>query len=280
MRKKILIFGACCLLAVGSLSGCGDKADDTKNAKTESTEKTDKKQTDKKADAKKEELKTIGTKAEGESVISVTLKNSTGKDITGIALKAGNLPEYGAGLMTDGDVFKNGESRILYYDTAADTAAGGDAASYEVQVYFADQSHLALHTVNFGSFKESELCLEEEVVFLKYEDTTTKKVVSTKDAEISVKEAQAAAQAQAEAEAQAAAEAQAQAAAEAAAQAQAEAEAQAAAEAAAAAQAQAEAEAWAQQQQWTDPAPAPAPEPAPAPQPGGGGGCLNDGLVQ
>lgn len=101
MRKKILIFGACCLLAVGSLSGCGDKADDTKNAKTESTEKTDKKQTDKKADAKKEELKTIGTKAEGESVISVTLKNSTGKDITGIALKAGNLPEYGAGLMTD-----------------------------------------------------------------------------------------------------------------------------------------------------------------------------------
>ena len=175
MRKKILIFGACCLLAVGSLSGCGDKADDTKNAKTESTEKTDKKQTDKKADAKKEELKTIGTKAEGESVISVTLKNSTGKDITGIALKAGNLPEYGAGLMTEGDVFKNGESRILYYDTAADTAAGGDAASYEVQVYFADQSHLALHTVNFGSFKESELCLEEEVVFLKYEDTTTKK---------------------------------------------------------------------------------------------------------
>ena len=275
MRKKILIFGACCLLAVGSLSGCGDKADDTKNAKTESTEKTDKKQTDKKADAKKEELKTIGTKAEGESVISVTLKNSTGN-----ALKAGNLPEYGAGLMTEGDVFKNGESRILYYDTAADTAAGGDAASYEVQVYFADQSHLALHTVNFGSFKESELCLEEEVVFLKYEDTTTKKVVSTKDAEISVKEAQAAAQAQAEAEAQAAAEAQAQAAAEAAAQAQAEAEAQAAAEAAAAAQAQAEAEAWAQQQQWTDPAPAPAPEPAPAPQPGGGGGCLNDGLVQ
>ena len=280
MRKKILIFGACCLLAVGSLSGCGDKADDTKNAKTESTEKTDKKQTDKKTDAKKEELKTIGTKAEGESVISVTLKNSTGKDITGIALKAGNLPEYGAGLMTEGDVFKNGESRILYYDTAADTAAGGDAASYEVQVYFADQSHLALHTVNFGSFKESELCLEEEVVFLKYEDTTTKKVVSTKDAEISVKEAQAAAQAQAEAEAQAAAEAQAQAAAEAAAQAQAETEAQAAAEAAAAAQAQAEAEAWAQQQQWTDPAPAPAPEPAPAPQPGGGGGCLNDGLVQ
>ena len=79
MRKKILIFGACCLLAVGSLSGCGDKADDTKNAKTESTEKTDKKQTDKKADAKKEELKTIGTKAEGESVISVTLKNSTRK---------------------------------------------------------------------------------------------------------------------------------------------------------------------------------------------------------
>lgn len=278
MRKKILIFGVCCLLAVGSLSGCGDKADDTKNKKTESTEKTEKKQTDKKADAKKEELKTIGTKAEGESVISVTLKNSTGKDITGIALKAGNLPEYGAGLMTEGDVFKNGESRILYYDTAADTAAGGDAASYEVQVYFADQSHLALHTVNFGSFKESELCLEEEVVFLKYEDTTTKKVVSTKDAEISVKEAQAAAQAQAEAEAQAAAEAQAQAAAEAAAQAQAQAEAQAAAEAAAAAQAQAEAEAWAQQQQWTDPAPAPAPEPAP--QPGGGGGCLNDGLVQ
>ena len=272
MRKKILIFGACCLLAVGSLSGCGDKADDTKNAKTESTEKTDKKQTDKKADAKKEALKTIGTKAEGESVISVTLKTSTGKDSTGIALKAGNLPEYGAGLMTEGDVFKNGESRILYYDTAADTAAGGDAASYEVQVYFADQSHLALHTVNFGSFKESELCLEEEVVFLKYEDTTTKKVVSTKDAEISVKEAQAAAQAQAEAEAQAAAEAQAQAAAEAAAQAQAEAQ--------AAAEAQAEAEAWAQQQQWTDPAPAPAPEPAPAPQPGGGGGCLNDGLVQ
>ena len=274
MRKKILIFGACCLLAVGSLSGCGDKAEDTKSTKTESTEKTDKKQADKKADAKKEELKTIGTKAEGESVISVTLKNSTGKDITGIAMKAGNLPEYGAGLMADGDVFKNGESRILYYDTAADTAAGGDTASYEVQVYFADQSHLALHTVNFGSFKESELCLEEEVVFLKYEDTTTKKVVSTKDAEISVKEAQAAAQVQAEAEAQAAA----QAAAEAAAAAQAQAEAQAAAEAAAAAQAQAEAEAWAQQQQqeqWTEPAP----EPAPAPQPGGGG-CLNDGLVQ
>lgn len=260
-RKKILILGACCLLAAGAFTGCGNKkADDTKAVKTESTEKKETKK-----EEKKEELKTIGTKAEGESVISVTLKNNTGKDINGIGMKAANLSEYSAGLMAEGDVFKNGESRILYYDTAADTAAGGDAASYEVQVYFTDQSHLALHAVNFGSFKEGELCLEEEIVFLKYEDTTTKKVVSTKDAEISVKEAQAAAQAQAEAEAQAAAEAAAQAAAEAAAVAQAQAEAEAAAQA----------EAWAaQQQQWAEPAP------EPAPQPQGGGGCLNDGLVQ
>ena len=55
-RKKILILGACCLLAAGAFTGCGNKkADDTKAVKTESTEKKETKK-----EEKKEELKTIG----------------------------------------------------------------------------------------------------------------------------------------------------------------------------------------------------------------------------
>ena len=84
MKKRVLAAMLAGVMVLG-LAGCGGSSDDKKeDAKTEDTAETD--STDA---AKEEELKTIGEKPEEdkEGVLSVKLKNLTGKVITGVTVK-------------------------------------------------------------------------------------------------------------------------------------------------------------------------------------------------
>ena len=63
-----------------------------------------------------EPLKTIGEEKAGEYVYSAILKNETGKNITGFAVKDDSLEEYPESLLKAGDVYAAEEERILYYD--------------------------------------------------------------------------------------------------------------------------------------------------------------------
>ena len=166
------------------------------------------------------------------------------------------------------DVFADQEKRNLYYDSTSAKEMGEDQAveteedakvlqpQIDIQLTFDDQSVLVLSAFPFGDVEEAQIYLEDEVAFIQYESLASNEMISTKEAELTIK-----AEAAAQAEAEAAAAAQAQAEAEAAAAAQAQAE----AEAAAAAQAQAEA---ARQQA--------AQQQAPSNQ---SDGCVNGGLV-
>ena len=80
----------------------------------------------------------------------------------------------------------------------------------DIQLTFEDQTSLILTAFPFGDVEEAQICLEDEVAFVQYESLSSEELVSTKEAELRIKE-EAAAQAQAEAEAAAAAQAQAEA---------------------------------------------------------------------
>ncbi|MGL6200274.1 MAG: hypothetical protein ACRC3H_15195 [Lachnospiraceae bacterium] len=233
MKKKIMI--ALCLtasLAVLTMTGC---------KKEEETEVPDQETVEEEQVEEEEVLKTIGV--EEEDAFKVKLTNSTGKDIKGLSIKMIDEEEFPESLIeAEGDVYAIDESVYLYYkpteEEQTEEAAEGDederllTPGYDIQLTFADDTVVVLHSFPFDDIEEGALYLEEEVAFLKYDSVSSGDSVETKEAELAIKEQEKAAAeaAQKAAEEQAAAEAAAaeQAAAEAAAAEKAAAEAAAA----------------------------------------------------
>ena len=100
--KKLLMAGMLSLSLIcsgGVLVGCSN------TSKTTTTETAN----------KKTETKTIGEKAEDSK--SLKLINKTGKGITVFETKSSSDEAFSKNLLTDGDVIKKNENRILYYLT-------------------------------------------------------------------------------------------------------------------------------------------------------------------
>lgn len=206
MKKAVI----CLMLALclcGTAAGCGKKED-------EKVTTVEKKETPKE---EKKEYQVIGNKTE--EAYDILLKNSTGQDITGIAVKTSDKTEYPANMMKTDEVLKKGDTAELFYtpETAAASAevSGTDKAVnivYSVQITLADGKVFELSSLGFDDIKdEAELCLEDEVVFVKYVSKASGDSVSTKEQELGVKaqrEAQEAAAVQAAQEAAAAQAAQ------------------------------------------------------------------------
>ena len=89
-------------------------AADTENKEADDTEAAD-------DEAKDEDLKTIGEKPEEdtEGVLSVKLKNLTGKVITGVAVKNEKDEEYPDNFLKEEDKFEADEERVLWFDPNA-----------------------------------------------------------------------------------------------------------------------------------------------------------------
>ena len=197
MKRKIVT--AFMMAALGSslvFSQAAMAADTT--AKTETSEDADKdstaedkdaaddtKDADKADENKDEDLKTIGEKPEEdtEGAFSVKLKNTTGKVITGVAVKNEKDEEYPDNFLKEEDKFEADEERVLWFDpnakdkenegskdTADDTAKtdeksdgeGKDDAEkeipkYNIQLTFEDGTTAEIHTFPFGDTEEAEL---------------------------------------------------------------------------------------------------------------------------
>ena len=145
------------------------------------------------------ELKTIGEKAEGETVFAVKLTNSTGKAITGIAVKGSAEETYPENMLGEGDVFAQDEERILYYDSAAVVEANeaeNDVEEnrplikpiYNIQVTFADETVQELHSFPFGDAEEAVLCQGEEVLYITYTSLAEGTEFNTEEAELMEKQ--------------------------------------------------------------------------------------------
>ena len=218
MKRKVLIALCFCMIGVaGMTSGCGDKKEETPVV-----------------EEKEPELKTIGQ--EDKEAFKVEIKNATGKNIKGIAIKQTDDESYPENMLVDGDVFTDQESRNLYYkvpeqstevseESAGDTAVESEGTQekelehgYDIQLTFEDDSTAELHAFPFEDIEKGEICYEDDVAYLTYTSVASKEELNTKEAELAVKAAeQKAAEeaaAQAAAEQKAAEEAAAQAAAE------------------------------------------------------------------
>ena len=206
-----------------------------------------------KQEEKEPELKAIGTRSEGTDGYTVKLKNVTGQDVTGVAIKDIDAKEFPENMLADGDVFAADEERNLFWTAeAVSQASDGEADSdekvlipgWDVSITLADGNSFVLHAFPFEEMKEGELHVEDGVAFVTYTCN-----VNTKEAEIMVKKQEEDAKKKAEEKAKKKAEEKAKKEAEEKAVAEA-----AAAEAAAAEAAAAEAEAARQQQQQQQPA--------------------------
>lgn len=200
---------------------------------------------------KEPELKVIGT--ESADGYTVKLKNVTGQDVTGVAIKDMDAKEFPENMLADGDVFAADEERNLFWAAEAVSQAADEEADpdekvlipgWDVSITLADGNSFVLHAFPFEEMKEGELHVEDGVAFVTYTCD-----VNTKEAEIMAKKQEEEAKKKAEEKAKKKAEEKARKEAEEKAAAEA-----AAAEAAAAEAAAAEAAAQQQQQQQQQPA--------------------------
>ena len=187
-------------------------AADTENKEADDTEAAD-------DEAKDEDLKTIGEKPEEdtEGVLSVKLKNLTGKVITGVAVKNEKDEEYPDNFLKEEDKFEADEERVLWFDPNAkdkvdeenkdgaddskdateteetkedakteETADGEEkddaekeVPKYNIQLTFEDGTTAEIHTFPFGDTEEAELHLEDEVAYLVFDSISQKKEYNT-----------------------------------------------------------------------------------------------------
>ena len=220
MKRKVLVTLCLCMIGLaGTVTGCGSKKEETPVVEEEK---------------KEPELKAIGQ--EDKEAFKVEVKNATGKNIKGVAIKLTDEDAYPENMLEEGDVFADQESRNLYYKaleknenedvTEESETTENDGTDdekvleqgYDVQLTFEDDSTAELHEFPFGDIEKGDLCYADDVAYLTYTSIESKEQIDTKEAELAVKQAaeQKAAEeaAQAAAEQKAAEEAAAQAAAE------------------------------------------------------------------
>ena len=220
MKRKVLVTLCLCMIGLaGTVTGCGSKKEETPVVEEEK---------------KEPELKATGQ--EDKEAFKVEVKNATGKNIKGVAIKLTDEDAYPENMLEEGDVFADQESRNLYYKaleknenedvTEESETTENDGTDdekvleqgYDVQLTFEDDSTAELHAFPFGDIEKGDLCYADDVAYLTYTSIESKEQIDTKEAELAVKQAaeQKAAEeaAQAAAEQKAAEEAAAQAAAE------------------------------------------------------------------
>ena len=220
MKRKVLVTLCLCMIGLaGTVTGCGSKKEETPVVEEEK---------------KEPELKAIGQ--EDKEAFKVEVKNATGKNIKGVAIKLTDEDAYPENMLEEGDVFADQESRNLYYkaleknenedvteefETTENDGTDDEKVleqGYDVQLTFEDDSTAELHAFPFGDIEKGDLCDADDVAYLTYTSIESKEQIDTKEAELAVKQAaeQKAAEeaAQAAAEQKAAEEAAAQAAAE------------------------------------------------------------------
>ena len=221
MKRKVLVILCLCMIGLaGTVTGCGSEKEETPVVEEEK---------------KEPELKAIGQ--EDKEAFKVEVKNTTGKNIKGVAIKLTDEEAYPENMLEEGDVFADQESRNLYYkaleknenedvmeesETTENDGTEDEKVleqGYDVQLTFEDDSTAELHAFPFGDIEKGDLCYADDVAYLTYTSIESKEQIDTKEAELAVKQAaeQKAAEeaaAQAAAEQKAAEEAAAQAAAE------------------------------------------------------------------
>ena len=206
MKRKVLVTLCLCMIGLaGMVTGCGSQKEETPVVEEEK---------------KEPELKTIGQ--EDKEAFKVEVKNATGKNIKGVAIKLTDEEAYPENMLEEGDVFADQESRNLYYKvleknenedvTEESETTENDGTEdekvleqgYDVQLTFEDDSTAELHAFPFGDIEKGDLCYADDVAYLTYTSIESKEQIDTKEAELAVK--QAAEQKAAEEAAQAAAE--------------------------------------------------------------------------
>lgn len=207
MKRKVLVTLCLCMIGLaGTVTGCGSKKEETPVVEEEK---------------KEPELKAIGQ--EDKEAFKVEVKNATGKNIKGVAIKLTDEDAYPENMLEEGDVFADQESRNLYYKaleknenedvTEESETTENDGTEdekvleqgYDVQLTFEDDSTAELHAFPFGDIEKGDLCYADDVAYLTYTSIESKEQIDTKEAELAVKQA-AEQKAAEEAAAQAAAE--------------------------------------------------------------------------
>ena len=191
MKRKVLVTLCLCMIGLaGTVTGCGSKKEETPVVEEEK---------------KEPELKAIGQ--EDKEAFKVEVKNATGKNIKGVAIKLTDEDAYPENMLEEGDVFADQESRNLYYkaleknenedvteesETTENDGTGDEKVleqGYDVQLTFEDDSTAELHAFPFGDIEKGDLCYADDVAYLTYTSIESKEQIDTKEAELAVKQA-------------------------------------------------------------------------------------------
>ncbi|HPY83544.1 MAG TPA: hypothetical protein PLS20_00700 [Ruminococcus flavefaciens] len=133
-------------------------------------------------------IKVIGEEKTGENIFKVELTNNTSEDITEFSVKTDDEEEYPDNMLAK-EIFKKGESRILFYEKPKNAAAAQEdnspviSTGYTIKVKFSSGKEAVLHNFPFGDIVKGSIENEDDTCFLVYDSKRSGDKVSTKEAE-------------------------------------------------------------------------------------------------
>ena len=132
-----------------------------------------------------------------EGAWKIQIKNSTGAEIKTVAVRKTGDTEFGDNLLTENAVIATDEEVVIYYvaDIVEETEEASEDAkalneTYDVSIILSDDTSYVLTAFPFEDMEACEIKVEDEVAFVEYESLSTKETISTKEAELAIKEAE------------------------------------------------------------------------------------------
>jgi len=202
MKNK---FAAFAFLAAIALTGCGKVTPSAEVPQTTTAAATE--AADPYAD-----LKLIGKESEEDNVYKFTLENKTDKDIVSLTVKSDIQDKFSDNMIDSKDPFIKNEKRLMYFVPEKQESTKSEdghvsAMGYTIKLEFADKKTAELHQFPFKEMEDAELCIEDNVAYIKYTAKGTNEKVNTKENEKMYAENEPATEAKTEAETTAPAEA-------------------------------------------------------------------------
>ncbi len=190
--KKLKVFALTSALCAGIFAaGCGtikesqeEPAETEEAAAEEEAEQEEEPEQEGEPEQEEEPEVVLQKIGDPSASIEVLITNDMGSAVSGLAVKDPGEAEYPDNMMAEDQIIADGETVEFFYEPAESEDSEEADGSYFLQVTLEDGTIYEISYFDLEDLSEVELCLQDEVAYLKYVSLAKKITINTIEIEL------------------------------------------------------------------------------------------------